>query len=154
MARIVLKYFGAGTLSRIVKRKSRKMQLQISSGLAQVWRRAIASSALSDRAKRRYETAITPYRPPNAGAYISDKVSVLLELGWKRFDMKPGLISGKRYESVPIKKGTKLAIRKVSKSSPRGSWIHPGYRGAKVLSRVQRSIARIVKEAITNALTS
>ncbi len=139
--RISAKYKASGALHRKIQGKVTRSRRLISAAVVALWRTKIDGSTLSSRAKRRYSRAITAYVPPRAGAYISEKVAVLLERGWKRFDMAPGLLRGKSYARIPVKGG----VRTVSVHSPTKSWVHPGFAGAKVASRVERGIGKVVK---------
>lgn len=143
-------YSGSSTLSSVVKGRVQRTRADISRRVASLWRTKVRNSSLSPRAKKRYEDAIQPYKSGyKAGAYLTDKVAALLETGYKAFDMKPGLLAGMMRRAIPVQdaNGNKN-IRTVSLTSPGKSWRHPGIKGQNLKSRVERSVQRIVKEAI------
>lgn len=125
----------------------KKRHSLISGVIVKAWRDAVRSSNLSERAKNRYCKAITPYKKSDVvGAYIKDFVAVLLEKGWKRFDMKPGLLKRHSVRRIPLDEGK--TFRTVSHASRPDSWIHPGFRGAQVIGLVKSSVDRLVKQAL------
>ena len=142
------KYLGSGSLHNVVSGRVNKVRKDISKLIASMWAVTVQSSRLSSRAKARYVGAIEPYSPPRAGAYVQDKIAQLLETGWKRFDMKPGLLKGKRYSNVPLLEGE---VRTVSPKSKGKSWVHPGFRGARIMHKVERRAAAIIRKMIANA---
>ena len=151
MGKVSIKYLGAASLGNVVAGKVQRVRQQIGMRVARLWREKVNSSTLSERARRRYADAIVPYGPPKAGAYVMDSIALLLEKGWKAFDMKPGLLSGRGHRAIPlgIGDGTKT-IRTVSSGGGKGAWRHPGFTGAHVAQRVQQSLARLVREALSD----
>ena len=151
--KVSVKVLGAGSFARMVKGKAQRTRGAVSLAIVRLWQsRVEASSVLSGRAKARYKGFITPYAEPKTGAYIKDRITLLLEHGWKAFDMKPGLLSGRAHRFIPLggKRGKLSDGRTVSVSS--GGWKHPGYRGAKLESGVKRSIPKLVREILTKAM--
>lgn len=146
--RVYIKSLFAASLKRFVQGKVRQARVDISSEVASLWRSKLMSTHLSSAARRRYGDAITPYSPPRTGAYLSDFVATLLETGWKRFDMKPGLLGDRKHRVIPLLTDGQRRFRSVSVKSLPSSWIHPGFRGAHLAERVRRSIGRLVKEAL------
>lgn len=134
-----------GSTSDALRRKLRSQSSVLSRAVVAAWGDAVRRSRLSSRAKERYIRSIQPYRQ-GVGAYISDKVAALLEKGWERFDMKPGLLRAKSRRAIPLLEGE--VIRTVSVNSPAGFWIHPGFDGAKVVDKVQATISAIVARAL------
>lgn len=151
---VKIKYLGSATLSQVVKGRVLKTRQAISDNIATLWRSKVSISFLSRRAKDRYSKAIKPYKATHgkAGAYISEFVANLLETGWKAFDMKPGLLKGLTHRIIPLSdnQGGVKAFRSVASSSPSTSWRHPGFKGAKIESRVRKSIGRIVRETVSD----
>jgi len=132
-----------GSIALATKKSLRARQQRMATVVTKFWKDAVMRSELSTRAKKRYSEAITPYKT-KPGAYISDHVAKLLESGWDKFDMKPGLLKGVMSRVVPLGGGV---FRTVSQNSPVDSWIHPGFKGAKVVEKVQRSLAKLIGEA-------
>jgi len=123
----------------------------ISFWISDYWQEQVMNTGrISDRAKARYLSAIQPYRDPKAGAYITDKIAILLEKGWGRFDMKPGLLKGLRWRVIPLRIAGQVQFRTVSENSK--GWIHPGYGGAHVMHRVEREVPKIVQRILQKAL--
>lgn len=135
-------------LSDAIRRKVASVASKSSAYVVERWRAQVAASKLSGAARRRYSEDITPYNPPRIGAYISDKVAILLERGWKSFDMKPGLLAGRLRRVIPLNGGKDL--RTVSVKSPSGSWIHPGYEGAHLTKGIAGLLRGIVETALKN----
>ena len=63
--------------------------------------------------------------------YLTGQDNVDLEVGFKSFDMKPGLLGRGQYLSrvIPVSID---AYRTVSINSPASSWIHPGRAGLNI----------------------
>lgn len=135
-----------GSLARTAKR-ALKSRTQAANAIAQAWKAAVMRSRLSARAKRRYANAIVPYAS-KPGAYVKDKIAALLEKGWRAFDMKPGLLRGKLSRVIPLQLPSGTEFRTVSRSSPAGSWQHPGYKGAQVVPDLKNRLQDIVSKAM------
>lgn len=147
MPKLLFSYKASGSLYKVVKGKVEATRADISANIVKLWKQKVMQSALSGRAKERYIEAIIPYKSPRAGAYIVDAVVFLLDRGWKRFDMKPGLLRGGRYKRVPLLPG----VRTVSQSSNPNSWIHPGFKGAKIVPKVEKAAKGVIARVIANA---
>lgn len=133
----------AKLLGRTIAARTQKLSALVT----QAWRMGVDESQLSGRAKDRYKKAITPYKS-KAGAYVRDFVASLLETGWRRFDMKPGLLRGAAYRVIPIGGGTGTpTFRAVSTRSSASSWIHPGFHGAKAMEKVSERLQALIREA-------
>jgi hypothetical protein len=132
-------------LSRIMERKSQELRKKISFYVSDYWQEQVMSTnRLSDKGKLRYIMNIETYKEPKVGAYIADKIAILLEKGWGKFDMKPGLLKGLKSRVIPLKRlGGGTDFRVVREES--SGWIHPGYGGGHVVHRVKRDIPKIIK---------
>lgn len=136
-----------GSLRNIVSGRVAKARATTNKGIVMLWRRAVSQSGLSGKAKDRYSRSIVPYKT-KVGAYLDDNVAKLLEAGWKRFDMKKGLLAGRPYRRIPLLVGGKRVVRTVSVNSPASSWVHPGFRGARVADRVTGRLLSVVVGAL------
>jgi len=83
------------------------------------------------------EGTITGFRP------------VAIEQGIKRFDMKPGLLKGFPYRVIPMRDG---GFRTVSKTSPEGSWWHPGTQAAAIGEQVKAEAPKIAGKIFTKLI--
>jgi len=137
-----------GSLMQTISATVRRRRGRVSQAIANAWKQSVNRSSLSARAKARYTKAIVPYRGVKVGATIRDKVAILLEEGWKAFDMKPGLLAGQFSRVIPLQIQGKTEFRTVSQNSPPSSWRHPGFKGANVVPGVKAMVDRIVKEAL------
>jgi len=147
--KITVKSIDSAKMSNQLRKILRRRGAKISAAIAAHWRREVQASAISSRAKSRYLQAIVPYAGNNRiGARLARDVKIvsILEFGFGRFDMKPGLLKKAAYRRVPLLKGK--IIRTVSENSKPGSWIHPGVKGAKTLDKVRKAIKDIIKEAL------
>jgi len=137
-----------GSITQTVRATLRRKRSRASSAIANAWQQAVMRSSISARAKHRYSKAIVPYHGMRVGATVRDRIAILLEEGWKPFDMKPGLLAGRFSRVVPLRIQGQTKFRTVSRNSPPSSWQHPGYRGAGVVPEVRAMVGRIVKEAL------
>jgi len=140
----------------MMRMRVEEVRSKISFYVADYWQEQVMNTGrLSNRGKARYLQAIQAYRDPKVGAYIDDKIAILLETGWGAFDMKPGLLwgikglpfFGLRRRVIPIKQiGGNVEFRTVTENSK--GWIHPGYGGGHVINRVKRNIPNLIKEIL------
>jgi len=137
----------SGSVGKALKGTVKQRTAKIAMVVARTWQTAVRNSSLSPSAKQRYVSAIQPYKS-RPGAYVKDFVAKLLETGWDSFDMKPGLLKGAESRIIPIKGSNgSVEFRRVSKNSPSSSWIHPGFKGAKVFDRVRERLQLLLGEA-------
>lgn len=151
MAKVSVRTFAAASLANIIRGKAMKTRAEFSRRLMQTWKDQVDRTLrLSDKGKHRYKANIIPYKEPKAGAYIKDKVTVLLERGWRKFGMKPGLLQGMARRVIPIVTDEGVVFRTVTQDSQ--GWIHPGYGGGHLEHRVRRSVPKILKDLINQAM--
>lgn len=137
-----------------------EIRRKISFFISQMWQDHVMDTGrLSDRGKRHYIRAINMYVPPKVGVFLSDKIAGFLETGWRKFDMKPGLLFGIRglplmglpSRVIPLHdRDTGTVKFRTVKEASKG-WIHPGYGGAHLVHRVIKDIPSIIRDVIERA---
>lgn len=142
-------------LAKMMREKVAKVRSRVSFAVSDYWQDQVMNTGrLSSRGKARYLRAIEAYSEPKVGVFLNDKIAMLLETGWPAFDMKPGLLLGIRglplfglkKRVIPIKEDGIVKFRTVTEKST--GWIHPGYGGAHLLSRVKKNIPNLIKEIL------
>jgi len=86
--------------------------------------------------------------------YLLGNEEVRLEVGFMRFDMKPGLLGHGRHlrRVIPVGVEAMPTFRTVSVNSPPSSWIHPGKEGLNLRGEVVEALQTDIIPRLTHLL--